>query len=289
MKSFDQGKAPEKKGTCPACAADKVLKRGGLLICKSCGLSRSAEPGFYEPGYEGLDEKDIYLSSKRRVFDSLVGELRRFIPSGGRLLDVGCASGELMRAAAAAGWSCSGVEISAPLAARARADGFEVHHGTLETFPAGRRFDAVVLYEVLSQMNDPRGALDRAFSLLRKGGMVFIREYNASFQLRALSLSGSLPLRLLGLRPGVVHNWNFTPAAMRALLERSGFDSIEVRNARPSSGDPYGTGGRLGPLAVSAFKKIYFALASLLSALSGGRSLISSVFEARARKPGSDS
>ncbi|MDT8287627.1 MAG: class I SAM-dependent methyltransferase [Elusimicrobiales bacterium] len=265
------------------------MKRDGLLVCRGCGMSRAVEPVFHEPGYEGLDKRDIYLSSKRRVINSLVGELRRFIPSGGRLLDIGCASGELMKAARAAGWDCYGVEISGALAERSRAAGFTVYNGAIEDYSGRTEVDAVVFYEVLSQMNDPRGALDRAFSLLRKGGMVFIREFNASFHLRALSLSGSLPLRLLGLRPGVVHNWNFTPAAMHALLERSGFDSIEVRNARPSSGDPYGTGGRLGPLAVSVFKKIHFTLASLVSALSGGRSLISSVFEARARKPGSDS
>lgn len=273
-------------GNCPACLAPGARETDGLSVCPSCGLARAARPRFTEARYDGLDESAIYSYSKSAVIMMLLGELRVFMPGGGRLLDVGCASGEFMKAAAAAGWRCSGVEVSEHLAGAARTAGFEVHSGTLESFRGEGGFDAVIMYELLSLVDDPSAVLAAALPLLRPGGRVFIREYNASFNLRARAFSRSYPLRLLGLRPGIVHNWNYTPAAMKALLERAGFESVELRNARPSSGDPYRTGGRLGPYAVSAFKKAYFALASAVSALTGGKVLISSVFDARARKPG---
>jgi 2-polyprenyl-3-methyl-5-hydroxy-6-metoxy-1,4-benzoquinol methylase len=266
-----------------------ALDRDEILVCPACGLSREKdvhlpEPdtGKYEPAPE---EMRIYASSKMAVIGSLMDELSRFMPAGGRLLDVGCATGELMKAARAAGWDCAGVEISARLASAARSAGFPVEEIPFESYGKKELFDAVVFHEVLSQSSDPAAQLQRAFSALKPRGGVFIRDYNAAFQ-SAASRASRFPLsRVLGLRPGIMHNWNFTPASMRALLTRAGFEKIELRNARPSSGDPYGTGGRLGSLSVSAFKTVYYVLASLVSASSGGKALLSSVFDARARKP----
>lgn len=271
---------------CAACggAIDSV---SGLLSCRTCGLARRAELSFGDPVYEGLDEREIYGPSKRRIILELVADLSYFMPAGGRLLDVGCASGEIMKAASPSGWDCTGVEISPRLAAEASAAGFPVHAGKLETLRTpDLSFDAVVFYDVLSLVEAPRPLLERAFSLLRPGGAVFIRELNAAFHLRALALSGLAPLRSLGLRPGVVHNWNYTPAAMRALLAGAGFAGIGLRNSRPTSGDPYGTGGRLGAAAVSAFKSAFFSAARAAEVLSGGRVLAASAFAASAFKPG---
>ncbi|KAF0126980.1 MAG: type 11 methyltransferase [Elusimicrobia bacterium] len=272
---------------CPACGASPLLSAGGLARCRACGLARAEEPCFSEPRYGGLDEREIYSLSKSRIITELVSDLSAFRPGGGRLLDVGCASGEIMKAAASAGWDCSGVEISPRLAAEASAAGFPVHAGRLETLRTpDSSFDAVAFYDVLSLVEDPRPLLARAFALLRPGGAVFIRELNAAFHLRALALSGLPPLRALGLRPGVVHNWNYTPAAMRAFLRSSGFEGIRLRNSRPTSGDPYATGGRLGAAAVGIFKSAFFAAARAAGVLSGGRVLAASAFAAAAFKPG---
>lgn len=271
---------------CAACGAPAGL-RHGFLVCGSCGLSRLAVQAFPEPDYSGLDEGAIYGASKRRIISELVSDLAAFRPVGGRLLDVGCASGEIMRAAAAAGWDCTGVEISPRLAAAASAAGFPVHAGSLETLRTpDDSFDAVVFYDVLSLVEDPVTLLRRAFALLRPGGRVFVRELNASFHLRALAFSDLAPARALGLRPGVAHNWNYTPAAMAALLAGAGFSGVMVRNSRPTSGDPYATGGRLGGLAVTLFKAAYFAAAQAASAVTGGRVLAASAFAASAAKPG---
>ncbi|MDQ7772426.1 MAG: class I SAM-dependent methyltransferase [Elusimicrobiales bacterium] len=270
---------------CAACGG-AVEAVPGLLACRACGLARRAELSFGDPVYEGLDEKEIYGPSKSRIISELVSDLSSFRPGGGRLLDVGCASGEIMKAAAPAGWDCTGVEISHRLAAEASAAGFPVHAGRLETLRTpDSSFDAVVFYDVLSLVEDPRPLLGRAFALLRPGGAVFIRELNASFHLRALALSGLAPLRSLGLRPGVVHNWNYTPAAMRALLSGCGFEGVRLRNSRPTSGDPYATGGRMGAAAVGVFKSVFFAAARAAEVLSGGRVLAASAFAASALKP----
>ncbi len=271
---------------CAACGGS-VYAVSGLLACRACGLARKEWLSFSAPVYGGLDENEIYFLSRSRIIRELVSDLSAFRPGGGRLLDVGCASGEIMKAAASAGWDCTGVEIHPPLAAEASAAGFPVHAGKLETLRTpDLSFDAVVFYDVLSLVEDPRPLLARAFALLRPGGSVFIRELNAAFHLRALALSGLPPLRSLGLRPGVVHNWNYTPAALRALLSGSGFEGVRLRNSRPTSGDPYLTGGRLGRGPVSFFKSVYFAAAQAVSALTGGRILAASAFAASAFKPG---
>ena len=70
---------------------------------------------------------------------------------GGRLLDVGCASGLLLHNAAQRGWEVTGVEPSEVLCTEARkrlAGRAEVHCATLQQARLSGSFDAVTLWDV---------------------------------------------------------------------------------------------------------------------------------------------
>jgi hypothetical protein len=129
---------------------------------------------------------------------------------------------------------------------------------------------------VLSLVPDPGAVVDIALRLLRPGGVIMIRELNALFHLTAGEIGDMRLLRPLGIRPGVRHNWNFTPAALRILLEKRGFKNVELENAGPTKGDPYKTGGWLGSAAVSLFKNVYYAAARLIYFASFGKCRIAS-------------
>ncbi len=271
---------------CPVCgikAAGAVFP--GLLRCGSCGLVYRAQRAFAEPVYAAGLEQGIYGGGKVRLFAGALDCLGKILPGRGRLLDVGCAGGELMKAAAARGWEPEGVELSPVLAARASAAGFKVQARPLEQAELqAEAFSAITAFEVLSQVEDPQRALAKLYASLRPGGVLYIREFNASFHLALARLEASLLPESSGLKPSVLHNFNFRAATLRYMLGRAGFKEIKLRNSRPTSGDPYRTGGLIGGRLAGTLKFLYYLLAQALWLLSFGRLYAGSALIVTARK-----
>lgn len=97
----------------------------------------------------------------------------------GAVLELGCGAGELTRTIAARGHACVGVELSREKVAQARRwhPGLEfVHADILELDTGGRRYDTVVLSEVLEHVEAPTGdaMLQKAWSLLAPGGRLVV-------------------------------------------------------------------------------------------------------------------
>jgi ubiquinone/menaquinone biosynthesis C-methylase UbiE len=116
-----------------------------------------------------------------RLADAMV----RYVPPGGLVLDLGCGTGEMAAAAAAAGMRAVGCDISAQMLRRARIAGLAgsaQREGSVQwvrldpgwqTLPlrAGS-CDAVVASSVLEYVADPVAVLRECCRVLRPGGMV---------------------------------------------------------------------------------------------------------------------
>lgn len=269
---------------CPLCGRGTEAARG-LYACRACGLAFRSEKVSLLHSYEPACAAAIFVTAKAALFAGALDFLDASLPARGRLLDIGCADGELMLAAAARGWKAEGVELHPALAAAARSRGFRVLEKPVEAagLEAGA-YAAVTVFEVFCLMRDPVTAAAELARLLRPGGVVYLRDYNASFQLPLEALQETRLLRALGLRPAVIHNFNFRPGALRLLLARAGFRDITIRNSRPTSGDPYRTGGRLGGFFTGAVKVLYYYLAQALWLLSCGRVYAGSSLIVTARK-----
>lgn len=271
---------------CPACGGgSEGAALPGLLVCRDCGLAFAAEKHRPAAAYAPGLEREIYGSAKIKLFEAALDWLSRALPNRGRLLDVGCAGGELPRAAAARGWLVEGVEIDARLAGLAAGSGLTVHRRPVEECGlAAGAYAAVTAFEVFSQMASPAAAAAEIFRLLEPGGAAYIREFNAGFHLPLLRLQRGGLFRAMGASPAVLHDFNFTPRSLRALLERAGFREIRIRNSRPTSGDPYRSGGRLGGFSTGLLKFLYYTLAQALWLLSLGRVCAGSSLIVTARK-----
>lgn len=271
---------------CPVCGRDPVVAAlPGLLRCCACGLVYMVERSFAEPVYEAGLEAGIYGGGKARLFASALDRLDKLLPVRDRLLDVGCAGGELMKAAAVRGWKPEGIELSPGLAARAAGSGLKVYPTKIEN--AGLQkdgYDAVTAFEVFSQMDSPASAIREMHRALRPGGVIYIREFNAAFHLPLYRLESAGIFKPLGVKPAVVHALNFNSRSLRFLLEVAGFTEIEIRNSPPTSGDPYRTGGFLGGVLTGAVKILYYFLAESVWVVSFGRLLAGSALVVTARK-----
>ena len=182
------------EGTPPQCAACASSRRApfleiqdgfgrpaSLVRCRSCGLVQVAalptpeELDAYYANYSYDDPAAWEVSSATAA--SLAALVRRLEPyrGQGRLLDVGCGAGAILRAFAGAGWSCQGTELSGVAADRLRAGGLVIHVGTLESLRAELgTYDVVVLSETIEHVRDPRGLLAGVPRLLRPGGALYL-------------------------------------------------------------------------------------------------------------------
>lgn len=274
-----------KKEVCPVCGETPAPAAPGLSVCGGCGLASRAASYFGAPDYGAGLAEGIYGAAKAALFSGALDSLDLALPARGRLLDIGCAGGELLKAAAARGWKAEGLEIVPGLAVNASALGFPVYSKPVEeaALESGA-YGAVTVFEVFSQMARPAAAAAEIFRLLKPGGVVYIREFNAAFHLPLYKLEQAGLFSLVGARPSVIHNFNFRAATLRLMLVRAGFKDIRIRNSRPTSGDPYRTGGRLGGFLTRALKILYYTLAQALWLVTAGRVYAGSTLIVTARK-----
>lgn len=167
----------------------------------------------------------------RAAFRGLSGRILNGIrePYGAnRLLDVGCGSGQLLEVYRTLGWHVCGIEISPDACAACRAQGLQVHQGTVFDAPfSGRQFDMILLSHVIEHVPDPVAVLTRVAEFLAPNGKVIVSTPN----MRGIGFSiyGSCWFPLDAPR----HLFLFDPDTIRLLAERAGLTVAHV--VTPSS------------------------------------------------------
>lgn len=202
--------------------------RGGMLKGIYSAIKREYLAGRYSyrggAGSSSLPSirQLLYLFPLRRA--AADGDVRflRAVP-GGRLLDVGCGSGEWMLSMRDLGWEVAGVDFDESAVAVARQKGLTVHCGSLEqqNFPSDF-FDAVTLNHVIEHVPDPLGLLRECARILMPGGKLVLFTPNVE------SLGhGIYKEYWRGLEPPR-HLHIFSFASMRVALRLAGFQRLSV-------------------------------------------------------------
>ena len=277
---------------CPGCGNlvehPQVLLRGHdrltgapgnftVLSCPDCGLAfthpRLRPEDFatyypesysaYEPNVSDRPSLGERLGSLQRQAIVQLGPYRKVWqrPSG-RLLDVGCGTGDLAAFFGRRGWSVAGIEPSSAAAAHARAIGVEAVAGTLADAPwKDGEFDAILFNHSLEHIDDPARAVAVAARLLRPGGLLAIAVPNFGSWHRRLFGSAWFQLDLPR------HLQHFDRASLSTLVEAAGLRPVEISAAsmRPSplGSLQYATLGRLR-FEGRGFRILAWALAPLL-------------------------
>lgn len=201
-----------------------------IARCPRCGhmqLDPMPHEAVLGRAYADAASEDYLIeeAGQRATARRALERIERYAPARGSLLDLGCWVGFLMAEARARGWRALGVEPSAFASARARSLGLEVIQGDLlaAELPADA-VDAVVMGDVIEHLVDPSAALRRVASLSVPSGVLWL----------ALPDAGSRVARTMGRRWWSVlptHVQYFTRRSIATLLERNGFEVLEISTA----------------------------------------------------------
>jgi SAM-dependent methyltransferase len=203
-------------------------------------------------GYRHLDTRDVRLRHRLRARLGRRRVGKSFPPwtGGGRLLDVGCATGRFLQRMAAVGWRVSGIELDPEAAAKARAVTPDVLVGDPSHVALPRAsFDLVTAFHVVEHLPDPVGGVRNMLGWLAPGGLLVIEVPNVG------GWGGALFGRHWSGLDFPRHLTHFTPRTMRALVERCGGRVVDewhwskprwiIRSARFWLADQPGRAARL--------------------------------------------
>lgn len=214
---------------CPVCGGSEwrtVLDGLGFRIdeCAHGCIGRTVPPPKFEelpviaPGMltnpdSPDDPRSGHFTLANNILDA-VGQFR----SSGRLLDVGCGSGTLLKLAQDRGYEVSGIEVSQAATEFAR-DAFGIQP-IVGFFPEYRfaqcSFDVIVLSHVLEHLDDPASAIREAARILAPDGILAVIAPNFDSLVRRIK-SADWP----GLQPSQ-HIWQLSPRSIRGLVSMAG-------------------------------------------------------------------
>jgi 2-polyprenyl-3-methyl-5-hydroxy-6-metoxy-1,4-benzoquinol methylase len=231
---------------CPVCASTQARwaaehRELRIARCNECGhgyvwpvpnadfLDGIYRNLAYYQGSEGSIGFRDYASlepARMRMFTRHLMKIEAEVGPG-RILDVGCATGDFLKVARGRGWQVLGAD---PSVARAQveADGIALVGTTVHDAKVDPgSLDAVTFWDVLEHVADPVADLTRACTLLRPGGVLALTvPDSANLVARA---SGR---RWFGYKTAGEHLQFFTAASLLRALRNAG---LSVRSRRSTT------------------------------------------------------
>jgi SAM-dependent methyltransferase len=226
---------------CDLCGSTQqaiLYEVGGYPIvrCGECGLvfvgrevsddelvSLYDENYYEDPDAQGYGGYGAAEERKRHHNRTLLDELER-VATRGSLLEVGCAYGFFLDEARQRGWRIHGLEPSRHAADEAsRRLGIDIPTRPLtELSPDPESVDAVVMWDVIEHLPNPRATLQKAAATLRPGGVIAISTGDI----------GSSAARLHGrdwsLMTPPWHQFYFSRRTLRRMLVQTGFEVVSL-------------------------------------------------------------
>ncbi len=237
---------------CPLCRSERreplYTEHGaiGVSRCLACALIYTS-PRLRAPEQVYCGDAALYYEEARLIFDGKTGHHRdpnylaeiqtlEQYKKIGKILDVGCNMGMLLRLAMKRGWNCVGLEPSPSLAELAKKHGFPVWNHFLHDVPESENesFDAVAFSDVFEHITEPLPFLQHAARLLKSDGVLYVRVPNAMwniFKQRMLAVVGKHPRQ--GLWDAYEHVVHYTDQTLRAMLTKSGFRILKLSTEAP--------------------------------------------------------
>jgi 2-polyprenyl-3-methyl-5-hydroxy-6-metoxy-1,4-benzoquinol methylase len=155
-----------------------------LVHCEKCGLiyldprpTQSEIEAYYTDDYECFTSQNSALSSSQirpvqRAMSLKVDFVEKHTLRCGKMLDLGCATGDFLNAARGRGWEVKGIELVDRAAHFAQEQyHLDVSLGSLESVQLPESYyDVVTLWDVLEHLPSPKHTLGHIWRILKPGG-----------------------------------------------------------------------------------------------------------------------
>lgn len=124
----------------------------------------------------------LYLTPNRRASVDFEVFYLDALPSGGKLLEIGCGSGVMLKGMQDRGWQVEGLDFDSQAVSNANHKGLKVRLGGLvEQDYLANSFDAIVMSHVIEHVYNPIQIIEECYRLLKpKGRLILITPNNFS-------------------------------------------------------------------------------------------------------------
>ena len=280
---------------CPFCRATSTVhflfSGRRYYRCPSCDLifaERQADAGanlkYYQNFYFDEHSGDQHSGQRATIYRQILDFLEEFHTKGS-LLDVGCGCGLFLSEAHKRGWLIFGVDPSWQSIALAQSMiGKHFICGTIDDLPADRRYDAIVMINVLDHMVEGWQALKKIHHLLAPEGILYLRFPNGTFHSSVLQFSRMISAEWFVKRILIFHEYAFTAEVVRHFLRDMGFVDIRVQNSPLTGGNLCAFDLTLAKLFRSLLSRMTWTVFKSLEHCSGGRCLWGPSLHVIARK-----
>ncbi|MCY9514122.1 class I SAM-dependent methyltransferase [Paenibacillus apiarius] len=210
-----------------------------LVKCANCGLvytsprlKDSIVNRFYNE-YLGGKYKEYIHEYDSEFREQVFKEYMEIIESNsgfdtGNILDIGCAKGSLLKVAKERGWKTYGIEVSALAGGDAEQHGVILIGDVLEQLERFEKenFDVVSMIDTLEHLKSPRATLQKIYSVMKNGGLVYIEVPNVEAGLDEMSR----------------HFYLFSFETMEKMLSSIGFNKVEQIESKINQYNPIDVG-----------------------------------------------
>jgi len=227
-----------------------------IVKCINCGLVYLSPRPHPEQMMQVYDSHDYYFSDGKQtdmfygypdytklqkhlyfVADELMRPVRNIVR--GRLLDVGCGMGFMLKRFQELGWESYGFDVSSYATEYAQSElGLNAYTGTIDKidFPESS-FDLVTVVLTIEHMPDPKGALKTLHKLMKKDATLVIATHDIGGLWPKISKSKWQHLFV------PEHLFFFSHVTLKRLLKEVGFDifkTTETATLASVTGDGHG-------------------------------------------------
>lgn len=257
---------PADQVSCPICGptpTDSIGNSNNLPIVRCCGCDLvfvaenipldNTQEFFRDEHIRDSDEtRRVYVNYRQKSLMRDAARIRSLVPQGGRLLDVGTASGFFLKQfQGQSSWQVEGVEPSRVSADFARREfGLKIHDGFLsdQRFPDAE-FDVVCSLDAFGCHRQPREDMQEFYRIVAPGGLLAIEIPGHYFRVMLGSgvFQGKSKENSLRLHAGV-NFFYYTRKTLTRLASLVGFEFVASHpEALPA------TGSRVNQLARSVY------------------------------------
>ena len=185
-----------KRETCPVCSSPEISvalhtvkdyvtgEKFDVLSCANCEVRFTyPQPKNMDKYYPARYRKynKTVLAILKVLYRYQVNRWEKLFQKPGFALEIGCGDGLMLDALREKGWIVAGTERTKEMAEFARKNlGLDVYVGGFEEIPRGKRFDLILLFQVLEHMDDPVKILMQCEGALSSRGKLIIAVPNSA-------------------------------------------------------------------------------------------------------------